>query len=127
MQGRGRRGISFLEGRGMIMRGWCFRIVMRGILLSLRGGKVLYTLSSLPCIGHHLFRIFGIGEYTDDRIAWRPTQSTANVLFAEYNNVNADGTRVSWAKKLTSAYSIGTILPTYSSWVDSSFLGVSAP
>ncbi|KUJ24351.1 pectin lyase-like protein [Mollisia scopiformis] len=59
--------------------------------------------------------------------AWSSSQSTANILFAEYDNTNAAGTRVSWAKALTSAYAISTILPTYSSWVDSSYLGVSAP
>ncbi|KAH7371448.1 hypothetical protein BKA64DRAFT_326934 [Cadophora sp. MPI-SDFR-AT-0126] len=49
-----------------------------------------------------------------------------NVYFAEYANSNAAGSRVSWAKTLSSAYGIGTILPTYSSWVDSAFLGLSA-
>lgn len=59
--------------------------------------------------------------------AWSSSQSTTNILFAEYANTNATGMRVSWAKTLTSAYGIATILPTYSSWVDSSYLGVSAP
>jgi pectinesterase len=59
--------------------------------------------------------------------AWSSSQSTANIYFAEYANSNAAGTRVSWAKALSSAAVITTILPTYSSWVDSAYLGLSAP
>ncbi|TVY78360.1 Pectinesterase [Lachnellula suecica] len=59
--------------------------------------------------------------------AWTSSQSTSNILFAEYANSNAAGTRVSWAKTLSTAESISSILPTYSSWVDSTYLGVSAP
>ncbi|TVY18426.1 Pectinesterase [Lachnellula arida] len=58
---------------------------------------------------------------------WDSSQSTSNILFAEYDNTNADGTRVSWATTLDSAEGISTILPTYSDWVDSAYLGVSAP
>ncbi|EKD21435.1 pectin methylesterase [Drepanopeziza brunnea f. sp. 'multigermtubi' MB_m1] len=58
---------------------------------------------------------------------WNAAQVLTNVYFAEYANSNAAGTRVGWAKALSSAYSIGTILPTYSSWVDKVFLGVVAP
>ncbi|TVY42455.1 hypothetical protein LSUB1_G001734 [Lachnellula subtilissima] len=59
--------------------------------------------------------------------AWDSSQSTSNILFGEFGNTNAAGTRVSWAKALTSEEGISTILPTYSSWVDSTYLGVSAP
>jgi len=58
---------------------------------------------------------------------WTSSQSTTNIYFAEYANTNASGTRVSWAKILTSAAVITDILPTYSSWVDSAYLGLSAP
>jgi len=56
--------------------------------------------------------------------AWTTSQPTANILFAEYNNVNAAGTRVSWAKKLSSSVAISSILSNYTSWVDSAFLGL---
>jgi len=58
--------------------------------------------------------------------AWNSAQDTSNVLFAEYANTNAAGTRVSFAKKLTSSVGISTILSDYSSWVDANFIGVSA-
>jgi pectinesterase len=60
-------------------------------------------------------------------IAWSSSQDTSNVLFAEYGNSNAAGTRVSFAKTLSSAVGISTILSNYASWVDSTYLGVSAP
>jgi len=59
--------------------------------------------------------------------AWSSTQVTTNILFAEYDNTNAAGTRVSFAKTLSSAVGISTILSDYASWVDSTYLGVSAP
>ncbi|KAH8593616.1 pectin lyase fold/virulence factor [Bisporella sp. PMI_857] len=58
--------------------------------------------------------------------AWNSAQDTSNVLFAEYNNANAAGTRVSFAKKLTSAVGISTILSNYASWVDSAYVGLGA-
>lgn len=57
---------------------------------------------------------------------WNSAQVLTNVYFAEYANTNAAGSRVSWAKMLSSAYGIGSILPSYNSWVDSVFLGLSA-
>ncbi|KAM3068308.1 hypothetical protein ACMFMG_009448 [Clarireedia jacksonii] len=59
--------------------------------------------------------------------AWNSTQDTSNVYFAEYANTNAAGTRVSFAKSLSSAVGISTILSNYASWVDSAYLGLSAP
>ncbi len=57
---------------------------------------------------------------TDDQV-------TINVQFGEYNNKNWAGARVSWAKKLTSAQSISSILGvTYMNWVDNAYLGLSA-
>jgi len=57
---------------------------------------------------------------TDDQV-------TSNVLFEEYNNKNGAGTRVSFAKKLTSAQSISSILgASYTNWVDSAYLGLGA-
>lgn len=54
-------------------------------------------------------------------------QDVSEVFYAEYGNSNAAGTRVSWASTISAAIGITTILPTYASWVDSSFLGVTAP
>ncbi|KAH7354433.1 pectin lyase fold/virulence factor [Plectosphaerella cucumerina] len=50
-------------------------------------------------------------------------QPTANVYYGEYGNTGAgaSGTRVSWARKLSSAVSINTILPNYTSWVDMAY------
>jgi len=59
--------------------------------------------------------------------AWNSTQPTANILFAEYDNSNNAGTRVSWATSLSSALEIGDILSTYEGWVDSAYLGLTAP
>ena len=57
---------------------------------------------------------------TDDQV-------TTNVEVGEYANKNGGGARVSWAKKLTSAQSISSILGAgYTSWVDSAYLGLSA-
>ncbi|KAF4627438.1 hypothetical protein G7Y89_g10719 [Cudoniella acicularis] len=53
-------------------------------------------------------------------------QVTKNILFGEYGNINSGGVRVSWAKTLTSATDISSILPGYRDWVDSSFTGTSA-
>ncbi|KAG9228929.1 pectin lyase fold/virulence factor [Amylocarpus encephaloides] len=61
---------------------------------------------------------------------WRlytSSQATKNILFGEYANSNDDGARVSWAKSLSSATSISSILPDYKNWVDSSFIGASSP
>ncbi|GKT72707.1 pectinesterase [Colletotrichum tofieldiae] len=54
--------------------------------------------------------------------AWG-TNPTANVYYAEYGNTGtgASGTRVSWAKKLSSAVSIDSILPGWTSWVDTTY------
>ncbi|PQE15252.1 Pectinesterase protein [Rutstroemia sp. NJR-2017a WRK4] len=59
--------------------------------------------------------------------AWNSAQDTSNVYFAEYANTNGAGTRVSFAKTLSSAVGISTILSNYASWVDSAYLGLSAP
>ncbi|EPS26592.1 Pectinesterase [Penicillium oxalicum] len=51
--------------------------------------------------------------------------NTADVLFGEYSNTGsgASGTRASFAKKLSSAVSISSILGSgYTSWVDTSYL-----
>ncbi|PQE06125.1 carbohydrate esterase family 8 protein [Rutstroemia sp. NJR-2017a BBW] len=58
---------------------------------------------------------------------WNSAQDTSNVYFAEYANTNGAGTRVSFAKALSSAVGISTILSNYASWVDSAYLGLSAP
>lgn len=60
-------------------------------------------------------------------IAWTSTQSTTNILFGEYDDTDNSGTRVSWAKKLTSPVAITTILSSYASWVDSAYLGLGPP
>ncbi|GJC99390.1 Pectinesterase [Colletotrichum higginsianum IMI 349063] len=54
--------------------------------------------------------------------AWG-TNPTGNVYYAEYGNTGtgASGTRVSWAKKLSSAVSIDSILPGWTSWVDTAY------
>lgn len=54
--------------------------------------------------------------------AWG-TNPTGNVYYAEYGNTGtgASGTRVSWAKKLSSAVSIDSILPGWTSWVDTTY------
>lgn len=54
--------------------------------------------------------------------AWG-TNPTANVYYAEYGNTGtgASGTRVSWAKKLSSAVTIDSVLPGYISWVDMTY------
>ncbi|KAI9834798.1 MAG: hypothetical protein M1819_002884 [Sarea resinae] len=56
---------------------------------------------------------------------WSSSVSTANVIFEEYGNSGsgASGTRVSFAKKISSAVSIETVLgSSYSSWVDESYI-----
>jgi len=63
---------------------------------------------------------------TENDSAWTSTQPTGNILFGEYDNTNAAGTRVSWSKQLSSAVEISMILSTYSSWVDGAYLGLSA-
>jgi len=40
---------------------------------------------------------------TENGSAWTSTQPTGNILFGEYDNTNAAGTRVSWSKQLSSA------------------------
>jgi pectinesterase len=54
--------------------------------------------------------------------AWG-TNPTGNVYYAEYANTGsgASGTRVSWAKKLSSAITIDSFLPGYTSWVDMTY------
>jgi pectinesterase len=57
---------------------------------------------------------------TDDQV-------TSNVIFGEYKNKNGESARVAWAKILTSAQSISSILgASYQDWVDSAYLGLSA-
>lgn len=63
---------------------------------------------------------------TDGWTVWDSTTITSDVYYAEYNNSGdgAEGPRVSWAKTLSSAVSISTVLgSTYASqaWYDSSF------
>ncbi|TVY49821.1 Pectinesterase [Lachnellula occidentalis] len=58
--------------------------------------------------------------------AWNDSQDTSNVLYGEYANSNAAGSRVSWAKALTSGEYISQILPTYQEWVDATYLGAGA-
>lgn len=54
--------------------------------------------------------------------AWG-TNPTGNVYYAEYANTGsgASGTRVSWAKKLSSPITIDSFLPGYTSWVDMTY------
>jgi hypothetical protein len=59
-------------------------------------------------------------------IAYTSSQNLENVLFGEHANSNGGGARVQWAKVITSATDISTILPNYKDWVDSTFIGVSA-
>lgn len=59
-------------------------------------------------------------------IEWSSTSpNTADVLFGEYANTGtgASGTRATFAKKLSSAVSISSILgSSYTGWVDTSYL-----
>ncbi|KAH6648797.1 family 8 carbohydrate esterase [Truncatella angustata] len=59
-------------------------------------------------------------------VVWNSDTDTSTVYYAEYNNSGdgATGTRVSWAKKLSSAVSMSTVLgSSYASqaWYDSSY------
>lgn len=57
--------------------------------------------------------------------AWTSEQSTANVLFVEYNNVNPEwsSARVAFARKLDAPIDISTILNS-TSWVDDKYLTI---
>lgn len=54
-------------------------------------------------------------------------QATSNVMFGEYKNKNGVGRRVPWAKTLTGAESIATILgANYQEWTDAKYMDLSA-
>ncbi|KAH7319347.1 pectin methylesterase [Rhexocercosporidium sp. MPI-PUGE-AT-0058] len=58
---------------------------------------------------------------------FRDGQDTSKVLAAEFQNTNADGTRVGFASMLDAEVKIEAVLPGYENWVDMRFVGVSAP
>lgn len=125
----GRRETHILDDLGVITRGSFSRIAMRRISSLVLGGKARFLLFPWHFLDWLLLAEIkekGKDVHTNNLIAWSSSQSTANILLGEYANTNAAGTRVSWATVLTSAETIASILPAYLSWVDSSYLGVSA-